>query len=480
MPNLGLGLDIGSIHRLSSVNQKVQHSWVAETLARTSNRTISFTGTVYYVNSAASDDTGNGLTEGTAKKTIMAAYGIAASGSIIQLMDGTHTTQSNTGGYMLINTSAKRILIRGNAADRTAVTLTQSAAGSYAIRLRDCGETVFQNMILSSDQNSTIFSCDDNQNTTVVCDNCILTTANAGTSSFIMSAPGNASFTKYIEFKNCTFNKALGATKMFGFENLKATGQLLFTNCTFNHTNCSVFLTSKYYCPFSVYDSTFNQVGTEMPVRFGEDVTTPTVTCGLADFRSNTLNVTGATHSVLFGRGVKFAYAVNNKLYTSSANNALAIALVIKSTPDNVGDCIYEGNYCEGSRPILIKGGSKNQIKYNSFVAKNADWETIGFQNYKLASDEVLSQANVISNNNVVTLLYGIKTYASTGESEAVMVAIATCTMDNNKYYLPENKYAYNTQEYLWADKATFWGDSVHDANSTLIPANQLPIELPV
>jgi len=50
-----------------------------------------FTGTIYYVDAGQSDDTGNGLTPGTAKKTIQAAIDTASAGDAITIKGGSYT-----------------------------------------------------------------------------------------------------------------------------------------------------------------------------------------------------------------------------------------------------------------------------------------------------------------------------------------------------------------------------------------------------
>ena len=72
----------------------------AEDRARIANKVYSFTGTVRHVGS------------GQTYATISAAYAAASAGDIIQIHDGTYDMASETSGYLLLNTAAKRILRR--------------------------------------------------------------------------------------------------------------------------------------------------------------------------------------------------------------------------------------------------------------------------------------------------------------------------------------------------------------------------------
>jgi hypothetical protein len=61
-----------------------------------------YTGTLFYVSSAASDDTGNGLTPATAKRTIMAAINAATVPATVLVNAGSHAVDSGAGTHVIV------------------------------------------------------------------------------------------------------------------------------------------------------------------------------------------------------------------------------------------------------------------------------------------------------------------------------------------------------------------------------------------
>lgn len=459
---------------------KLYHNFVEEELPRQQNRPYSFTGTVYYVDSTKTDDTGNGLTPSMAKKTITAACTLAPSGSIIQLADGIYNTSAESGGYILLNITNKSLLIRGNSADRTLVTINQQTASSYTLRVRDWNELVVKDLTITSNQVSYNTYIDGFISTkTVVFDNVVFNNLSANAGSQVCYI-GGSTFVKYVEFKNCVINK-LGIGVTITPDILPAGSKLVITGTTFNVRNC---LTLAFTSPASVcvYDSTINDDGnSDLIFQFGTDTSIPVNIVTNVDYRNNTINRTGTTpcHGVLVGRGTNNVYCVNNKTYLPALNSSLDICLGVKTTASALGNAIFKGNYNIGTRPFIIKGGSNLIVEQNTFTSNHVNFEAFGFTNYKLGADEVLSRGSRIKNNNFVGNKYGIYT-ASFGESENVVETLKTCDINNNKYYL-FGKYAVNgatTTEYEWSQKQSFWGASTNDNASTLGVNSKLPILL--
>lgn len=69
-----------------------------EALAREQQNLPQFTGTIYYVDAAQADDTGDGLSPSTAKKTIGAAIALLTTGDAITIKAGTYTETGLTLG----------------------------------------------------------------------------------------------------------------------------------------------------------------------------------------------------------------------------------------------------------------------------------------------------------------------------------------------------------------------------------------------
>jgi hypothetical protein len=118
--SLGFGLDKYRVRNGTLLNQIPSFDFapIVDDRVRTANNVRTFAGTTRMV--------GTGQTYAT----ISAAYSAASAGDIIQLIDGTYDMASESGGYLLLGTAAKRIRIQGNATDRTAVILT-SAGSSF-------------------------------------------------------------------------------------------------------------------------------------------------------------------------------------------------------------------------------------------------------------------------------------------------------------------------------------------------------------
>ena len=80
------------------------------------------------------------------------------------MLDGTYDIENETGGYLLVNTSTKGVLIQGNANDNTAVVVRRTSAGSYIFRFRDCKECRLQNLTITNDQNGSWVENDSTYN----------------------------------------------------------------------------------------------------------------------------------------------------------------------------------------------------------------------------------------------------------------------------------------------------------------------------
>lgn len=450
---------------------KLKHFFVNETLTRTANRTISFTGTIRYVG------------VGQTYSTISAAYAASTSGDIIQLVDGEYLMNVETSGYLLLNTTNKRILIRGNASNRAAVILRQTSAVSYFLRLRYCGETVFQNLTIISDQNlRNIYIDGDYVNERVlVFDNCDIQNSSFGASSGILikAEIGLDTNNKWIEFKNCNIQNS-GGGLAFVLDISGINNQYLFTNNTFNiSSGIGFILPNGTLAKVSMYSNQIEMDVDAIALQFGADTAIPTQTIGLIDLRSNTVRYLNNhyQHGLLLGRGVVNRYVVNNQIYVNAINNPLALGIVDKTIASQLTNSILKGNYVEAPRPYYIKGGKNNTVQYNSFISNDSHWEGFGFTNYKNGADEVLSQTNDVRYNNIIGNTYGIYLYPSTDESQDVVTTVKTNNINNNKYYFSTN-YLYDglgAQQIIFNNRSTFWDN---DVNSSVLSLSKLPIQL--
>ena len=486
---IGFGFGFGFSPHGALLKQKITHSWVTETVERYATRNTAFAGTVRYI-APTGNDANSGLTAELAKKTVTAAYNASANGDIIQFLDGTYNVADESGGYALINLTGKGVLMRGNSANKSAVVLSLTTTGSYLMRTRDCGELRFENMTFSTNQNAQLTQMSGAYNSNFIkFYNCDFLHTGAGTGSYFFSLASSVitnEVTRHIEFNTCKF---VGIGEMsaqpIALNNAGINTSVLLLNCEFEMTARSAFFSGDATrAKFHLYGNKITMKGDVLAVSFGTDTGIPANTITLVDFRGNEITFEGAysQHGILMGRGTNAVICQNNKVIMPGINNAAAIGLVFKTVSTNVGDSVFEGNYVVAPRPFYIKGGKNGTFEHNSFISNEEHFEAFGFTNYKLSADEVLSQGNVVKNNNLVANTYGIATYNTVDESQEVMDTLKSCDINNNKYYLP-NKYALNgdtAAEYLFDERADFWGASTNDDESILITAIQLPIELPV
>lgn len=478
---------ISKVFQINSNYPRLTHLWYDDSaLARLSERTTTYSGTTYYVDASKADDTGNGLTPATAKKTITAAYNLAANGDILQLANGTYNIANEAGGYLLLNRAGIGVQIKSNASDKTAVKILQDSAATFAVRLRQAGEIQFKDLTIETNQANSLIHKDGNYSShyhSFV--NCKLKSTNDNAQAYIYKkseASLDDSTAKQVDFINCEIERTAssGSVDFFSIETGGVNNVVIFKNCTVT-LNYSVFaIYSTYKGKVAVYNSTFNHASNNLALQFGADTAIPTYSTIDVDFRNNVINYASGKgqHALLVGRGVTKCKILNNKVLQNAINDSLNLGIGVKSIAANEGDCVYYGNYVVSPRPLIFKGAKLNVVKYNSFVNNESNWSPVALTNYKSGADEALSQNNILTDNNIVTTSSHAILLYSGSASEAETVSAKTCTFDSNKYYLVSS-YLKDESENLvaWGDKATFWGND-NDGDSTLLVSNNIPIKL--
>jgi len=458
-----------AVATFQSIYQKIIHQFIEETTPRIQNKDLSlYVGTVRTVSDIAE---------------LVAAIAISDNYDIIQLNDGTYISNEDIArGYILFNTN-KKILLRGNSGDNTKVVIRQNAANTFCIRLRSSNETVFQNLTITSNQSIDTIYQDGGYPSNAIFDRCNLENIADSSSSSILTIGDTIGGTNinWAEFKNSTLTK-IGQGHLIKAFNNPNTNQYLFTDCILNGYNYScISLNDSNKCDIAIYDSNINQ-NSNIPYAlfFGTDTAIPSNTLGDIDLRSNTISYGEGFigRPIFLGRGTRYINCINNII--TSPVTAGSFGIISKTVAENIGESTIKGNYIEAERPIYIKGGSKNDIQYNSFIAL-ANRESFGFVNYKSGVDEVLSNNNIITNNNLIGGDNSIYLFIATGESVPVDEIAKTCIFDNNKCYYLEN-YLYSETDYppySFEDRMDFWEPTTNSLNSTLVNVEQLPIELP-
>jgi hypothetical protein len=454
--SLGFGLDKYRVQDATLLNQIPSFDFapIVDDRVRTANNVRTFAGTTRMV--------GTGQTYAT----ISAAYSAASAGDIIQLIDGTYDMASESGGYLLLGTAAKRIRIQGNATDRTAVILT-SAGSSFVIRKNATVETVFKDLTISISGNTTaVYEDTDNDNAITVFDNCVLKATNTGSSTIIYKY--NDSYltrNRWIEFKNCQIEQA-GAANPIQVPGISATKKLLITggSITNTSTTAATMLIQNLVGGVCIYDCTISQAASTYILRFGTDSVAPTATLGLIDIRGCDIKYTGAAygHGVLLGRGTNNIYFVNNKITTPNTNNSGNIGLVIKNVSTTLANAVIKGNWIKSIRPIQLKGGAYNDIQFNTFISNDAYYFAVGIDN-DLQVVDLNSQYNKIENN--IFYSQTVNLFLSSATAESAKTSMLTGTLDNNKYCTDSGNYLNDSTNIVFANRAAYWGNAF-DANS--------------
>lgn len=452
---------------LDKIDQLYNSSTVAEDRERRANVAWTYTGTVRMVG------------VGQTYSTISAAITAAVSGDIIQLIDGTYNMASESGGYLLINSTTKRLLIRGNAANNAAVILQQTSAASYCVRLRSANQVTFQNVTITSNQvNSAVLMNMGTPSEPVTClfDNCILENTNAAAVNTV-TIGDTLSNNNYFEFKNCTIysNNHASSHPLAVLPVITDALAATYTNPLLI-TGCDVYGWISFgdsAINFTAYDSAFIQRQLNSPyiLSFGQDTSVPVNVGAVIDIRSCSVKDENAFsgHAILFGRGTKQIYCVNNYVFVGPTNDFLALGIVIKSTPTTLGNVVIDGNYIEAPRPLYVKGAVKCYIRYNQAVSNWSDLTSgYGFElNNPNDSGTVASTGNVITNNNLMGNIGAMWFSTASGATNAGDSA-KLCFFNKNIYTVPDGTvYIQNDATVVnWINRGNFW---TQDTNSRFI-----------
>jgi hypothetical protein len=439
-----------------------QHKFVTETTPRQANAIWTYAGTVRTC----------GI--GGTHATITAAYNACVSGDIIQLLDGEFNLASESGGYLLLNTASKNVLIRGNSANNGAVIIRQSAAASFGIRFRNTGNIKFQDLTITTNQSTApIFLGFLNGGVNAVFDNCILNTTSSAYSRVIVME-GTANANSYVEFKNCDISRGshndsycIWTEYVSDANSLAFDVKAIVSNCNL-YGGLRVLDSMKFY----LYDSNIIDATYGVILQVGSDTSAPTYTNSIVDVRGCNFKYRAGFggHSILMGRGTKFFKLINNKIYTSPSTSTLDLGIVIKSTATTLGDVLVEGNYIEAPRPLYIKGGINCSIKNNTSIS---NWNSL-LQGYGIEINNPNNPDGAISsigNEVVQNTLIGI--YGGIGLTEAVgavsaISSVKQCIFRGNKYQLPTGVYYMTNPDTLWENRKDVWKQDVNSILYTI------------
>lgn len=446
----------------------MKHYWVNEATARIASRNTAYAGTVRNVGA------------GQTYATITEAFAACVNGDIIQINDGTYNIASEAGGYLILNRSNIGVLVRGNAADSSAVTLSLTTSAANCVKLRLTGEMRFENITFTSNQNLPTF-IKDGTYASLYCKfyKCNFVNTSDGSSSSCYRKSGDALAGGFTEFEDCNFTKS-GGGKVCEHYVASTTCTFLYKNCTYNLSD-GVNFEYQDSClgTIAIYDSYVVQNGDYTAIKIGSDTTAPIGVVGVIDIRSCTINYAEGKggHGLLLGRGTSKVYCVNNIIQMGSSANIAALAIGLKTTAAIIGDAVIAGNICIAPRPFIIKGASKTLAKWNTFICNYTDnYGALEVNNPVNVDGEKLSTLNQITDCNIFGQIAAIRTYTASA-SEAEQVTMQGWTVDRNNYYTKVGNWAQanvaSPVNHAFATKNSFWDvATTNDNNSKLVIRN--------
>lgn len=372
--------------------------------------------------------------------TLTAAYTAANDGDIILVAAGTYLTSAESGGYWLVNTNTKGVIVRGATGNPNDVIIRHTSAATYGIRLRDCLGMQFENLTFEDQGTFAPFIMEQ----AYACNwvkfkNCKFKQTSGGAAGIF----GRTSLTSdtdviWIEFDQCTI-ESNGTIAPIQYTASGVNETLLITNTTIITTGltgvaCTHQYDSGHKGVFAMYDCTLTSSNNNIILRVGDDEAVPTNTTFKVDVRNNIFSYTGsfANHGVLLGRGSNKVYFVNNTITIPSSSNSLAIGIVLKTTATAVNDAYIAGNYSVAPRPYYFKGGQNLITKYNTFIT---NYPTTYF-GLEVANPDAgrISTGNVVRFNNIFGGLAAIGTYDS-ASWEDPETTIKGWDINYNRYY---------------------------------------------
>jgi hypothetical protein len=465
---------------------------VAETIPRVEGKPL-YTGTVRYVDGSnstgAASNSNTGLNPLLPKLTITSAESASSDGGIVELISPLDL-KNEASGYLLLNNSAKSILIRGRAGSPITVTHTGTTP-TFLIRLRDTSKVQFQNINFSHNQTKELIYCEcDSPSINVTkwikLKDCSFDFQNAGVATPMLIRPVAITVANtsdiFFECDGCT----LSSTKSAGYQwigtaGLPTTATILLNNNTFVSNGFATYTTGDLTRVKScLYENTITQNYGGTVLSFAADTSVPVQLGQIVDLRSNTITV-GATfdpHGILFGRGTNSVYAVNNNVTIPTTISSLAIGFVIKTTSTNVGDSYLGGNYVIAPRPFYIKGASKVTATFNSCVANYSTRAVFDVDN-PIETDSPLginSLLNVITDNTFIGFTYGVQLLSTTATQKPA-TSMQGWTMDRNYYYGTDNVFLYDTNvttAYYLTNRIAFWLSGNNDLNSKMLKTRNI------
>ena len=400
--------------------------------------------------------------------TITAAWNASSSGDVIQLADGTYLTSDEPSGYLLIN-DFKDILVKGNAADKTAVVIEQNSPSSFGIRMRLSGWVTFQDLTIKGNQANRVFlQQKDTASSRLIIDNCTLESTYTSIST-VIDVSGGLVADCYTEFRNSIFiaNSSANSYAM-NFTTTTDAQAASFEDINFI-TNCEIsggILIGDSAIRLTMYNSAVSQpfYNADYVFAVGTDAITFNNSSSVLDIRSNRFSYDNGFygHAILLGGGTKNIYFINNTIFTSSVSDPVALGIVIKSTAVTVGDSIISGNDVIAPRPFYLKGGQNNVIQYNRGVSNWADLTNgYGFdiQNPDGTGSPIESTGNIITDNCFEGYPAAIRLSTEPPSGDA-KTSTLTGDLNYNTYRVPSGApYVISTNDgtIQWADRGLFW-----------------------
>jgi len=393
--------------------------------------------------------------------TLSAAIAAVANNGIVRLVSDVNIDLEPS-GYVLIN------LVKSFKIDGGNYTATSTNANVYCIRIRTVSTLTIENLTIHSVARDPIlnetgvYSYDSVVNIV----GCTITSTAGNSSGAGVKISGTVS-KSYINI----VDTVLDVNNNYGIYNYNNHPEtyLLIDNCTVKKgaygNGASIFSSSLTNGWTYVYDTEVYHRSNSPIVIIGTDTAVPTLEQN-ADIRGCSFYLLDTVqHGLLFGRGTKKVICQNNSIWMQGTSNTAAIGIVVKTISDSIDKSIFSGNSVLSMRAIYIKGGSNNIIANNVGVSNSSGAFGYGISLLNTIEADLVPlncNNNTIQNNTFVGTSVAFEA-SNTVDTEAILITLATCTVDNNTYYSNEDYYARISDVlYLFSQREEVWSQDVN------------------
>jgi hypothetical protein len=364
--------------------------------------------TTYYVNSASSDDTGNGTTTATtgankAKKTISGALAIVSAGDTITIASGTYAESTSSQGCLWCGTSgvacafASDVTLQSASGNPADVIITNASSGAYdttyvAVFRQSASHIYLKNLTFQSQTGyatTYVFECEDTSYITL--NNCTINGITGNTYLIGLFPTGSGISCNNISILNCTLGQT-GTSTIYGISG-DPTSTATLHDITLKNNNVRTYATA---CSLGDATNVLADGGSYIAFGAGSgkgfilgmDSATTNTSGGTVQ---NIVAMSAASHAFLLGHGATTATVKNN--YIVGGDHAL----VMKNESTGTGNSGVYGNVVWGGSlsALYLKGSQGCDVNNNTFVQRQNFLPTGYGIAFEMAVDDTASNRTV-------------------------------------------------------------------------------------